>query len=192
MSSTATGRRKRSASTARVRSTLLWLGGGALLTLALVALLVRRRNAADMCFVLDVLGSRMPHPAPALRDAAARPPFAVGTLCFDETQRLAWWRLDESFSFAYGGDAALVDMSLHGPVADDDDGGAAPRAPVALAMGVHRGTKRRLEGSTVVDMDVLAAAVDRPERFYVSIYVDDERGTDSLEAGRSPLMRSQK
>ncbi len=62
--------------------------------------------------------------------------------------------------------------------------------PVVLAMGVSRDLKGHLAGSTVIESQILADAISRPEAYYLALYVENEHATAELEAGRSPLIRN--
>src|SRR3990172_7685924 len=132
-------------------------------TILVVLLLVRTRRETQLCFALDILRERVPHrsPEPLHRPMAAAP-FAVGRLCFDAQQQLAEWHIEDTFQFSYDTDR-LADLRLHGPMPQNSS-----VAPVVFDMGLRRDKRHRFSGSTVTDIDTIAAMSMHPELYYVA------------------------
>jgi hypothetical protein len=152
-----------------------------LLSVLITALLVDVRNTSQMCFVLDIVRERVPERVAFETVEGSHAPFGMGSICFDETQRLAHWNITETFQHAYSD--GVADVQLHGPLAEQSV------APAIMAMGVQRNSRSVLSGSSVISLGQLGSIVERPDQFYVAIYAKTRDRTEQVEVGRSKLMR---
>lgn len=153
-----------------------------LVVLLLSTLLVRTRQHEEVCFVVDMLRSKVPHPTPPPPNPQSRPPMAFGAICFNEMQELVQWDFTDTFQNVYR--TSLIDQRLHGPLVGNDT-----VAPVVLAMGLSRQGKK-LAGSSIITVTLLTKIVQSPESFYTALYVTDSQGTSEIEVARSTLARS--
>lgn len=126
--------------------------------LVYVAFFGHTRRPTRNCFVVDALrhhvpGDSLPRLSRADKSADRHEPVMYGQVCFDTKQLVADWRLTETFSHV----VRLTDVRL-----------CTESGETVMAMGLRRGPRASLSGSTIIDEAALAELLSNHSSFYVA------------------------